>query len=198
MLTKRLLLWLVWCVLTVVFSGVAILYQVIQSTPGFLPHGSILLVGLKVCIGAIQGGVGKVVVPFLASKMTWEKHVFTTVSTFIMNCLIPAAIIMYLDTGCLGRWVALWRPCRSNRQSFQLSLSCNAIGAKCRLGSILDESLDIGITTVHSSEICDAHPSWSATSVSSCVHTSLLRLQDFLLAKLITTGVVMPLVALNR
>ena len=177
-----------WFSLTVVFSGFAILYQVIQSIPGFLPGGPILSVGLKACIGTIQGTVAKFVVPFLASKVTREKHVFATVSTFIMNCLIPAAVIVYLDTGCLGRWVALWKPCRSNRQLFQLHWSCNALHGECRLGSIQDEGWEIDIIVVSASEICDPHFPWTATSMSSCIHISLLRLQEIWLEKFVITG----------
>ena len=48
------------------------------------------------------------------------------------------------------------------------------------------------------SDICDPHYSWSSTSISRCIHISLLRLQEILLAKLVTTGVVIPGIALIR
>ena len=198
---KRLLLWLVWCVLTVVLSSVGILYQVSRSTPGFLPSREIWSFGLHACIGIIQGLVGKIILPFLASKLTGEKHVFTTVSNLIMNCLIPAVVIMYLDTGCLGRWVALWKPCRrSNRQSFRLSLMCNTENRRdCDLFKIKNahaptflgfkvERFGMDITVVRSSDVCDPHVSWSTTSMSSCIHIALLRLQEIWLAKFVMTG----------
>ena len=73
MLRKRLLLWLVWFVLTVVFSSVAILYQVSRSIPNFLPTGRIQSLGLRACIGAIQGLVGNYIMPAVAGKVTREK-----------------------------------------------------------------------------------------------------------------------------
>ena len=118
-LRRRLPLWLVWCLLTVALSTLPILYQVGKSIPGSLQVGKILSLVLKACIGAFQGIAWQnFVVPHLASKMTRQKHVFTSVSSLLMSCFIPAVIIIYLDTGCLGRWVALWEPCRINSQLF--------------------------------------------------------------------------------
>ena len=100
-LRETLLLWLKWCVLTVVFSIAAILYQVSNSIPGFLPVGKIWSLGLKAFVGCIQAVVSNFIMPFLASRVTWRKHLLTRVSNLIMNCLIPAVIIIYLDAGCL-------------------------------------------------------------------------------------------------
>ena len=99
MLRKRWLLWLVWCVLTVVLSAFGILYQVAKSIPGSLQIGKILSLALKACIGVIQGLVCNLIVPYLAGKMTWQKHVFTTVSGLLMDCVIPIVVVIYLDTG---------------------------------------------------------------------------------------------------
>ena len=87
------------CVLTVVLSTPAILNQVSKSIPGFLPADKVLSLGLNASVGGIQGLVSNCVVPYLAKRMTWGKHPFTTVSSLIMNCFIPTVIIMYLDTG---------------------------------------------------------------------------------------------------
>ena len=98
-LRKRRLLWLVWCVLTVVLSTFGILYQVAKSIPGSLQAGKILSLALKACIGATQGLAGNFIVPYLAGRITWQKHVFTTVSGLLMNCVIPIVVIIYLDAG---------------------------------------------------------------------------------------------------
>ena len=50
-------------------------------------------------VGAIQGIVSNLIVPTLASKIALEKHVLTTSSSLMATCIIPAIIIMYLDTG---------------------------------------------------------------------------------------------------
>ena len=198
MLRKRLLVWLQWCVLTVVFSTIAILYQVSRSIPGFLPAGKIFSLGLKACVGSTQGVIGNIIMPFLASKVTWDKHVFTRVSNLITNCLIPAAVIMYLDTGCLGRWVLLWKPCQSNRQLFQHSFICNAANRQdCKLedGAELDPDWGIDMAVTQSSDICDPQASWN---LPSCIHILLLRLQPILVAKFVTSGIVIPGTALLR
>ena len=193
MLRKRLLLWLLWCALTVLLSTIGVFYQMCQSIPGFLPvKEKIWSVVLKTCIGSIQGVVGKFVVPFLASRATSEKHVFTTASNLIMNVLIPSLIIMYFDAGCLGRWVGLWKPCRSNRQMFQSRVICKTGNDRDCKGSSFQKHWEIDITVVRSSDICDPHYSGSAASTSSCIHFLLLRLQEIWLAKFVTTGVVMP------
>ena len=172
MLRKRVLLWLLWCALTLVLSSVAILYQVSHSIPGFLPAGKIWSLGLKACNGTIQGVVGKFVVPFLARQVASEKHLLTRVSTLIMNCLIPVVIIVYLDTGCLGRWAALWEPCRRNRHWFQLSLVCTTDPFRdtldCAIGDPegMSPMPTIQTVVVRTSDICNAGSSWSFTSMS--------------------------------
>ena len=174
MLRKRFLLWLLWCALTLVLSSVAILYQVSHSIPGFLPAGKIWSLGLKACNGTIQGVVGKFIVPFLARKVASETHLLTRVSTLIMNCLIPAVIIVYLDTGCLGRWAALWEPCRRNRHWFQQSLVCpdGTLSGLLNCGTAIGDPEGVSpMPTVHTvvvrpSDICDARTSWSFTSMS--------------------------------
>ena len=80
MLKNRLLLWLLWCALTVVVSTLPIFYQVCKSTPGFLQAGKISSLVLKAIIGSVQGLVANVIVPYLASKIRWHKHVLTAVS----------------------------------------------------------------------------------------------------------------------
>ena len=199
---KQLLLWLVWCVVTAVLSTLAILYQVAQSIPGTLQDQKFLSLALKACIGGTQGFVGNFIVPYLADKMSSQKHVFTTVSGLLMNCVIPAVVIIYLDTGCLGRWVSLWNICRSNSQLFQRRLTCSSerrVETDCRLlqghGNVMN-SIDIMIT--HASDICDPHVSWTLTSMSRCIHITLIRLQDVWLANFVTTGLVMPGVNLMR
>ena len=195
---RRLLLWMLWSILTAGLSSLAIAYQVAQSIPGSLQAGKILSLALKTCIGAAQGMVGNFIVPVLASKMTSQKHVFTTVSNLLMNFVIPIAVIIYLDTGCLGRWVLLWKTCRSNSQLFRRRFSCSPENEQdCHtLGR--SSSLNIDIMVLRPSNICDPCFVWSSVAMSRCIHISLLRLQEIWLTKFITTGLVMPGVALIR
>ena len=100
---RQRLLWLLWCLLTVVVSTPAILYQVAKSIPDYLRVGKIMSLGLLACIGATQGLVATAIVPSLASKVTSQKHVFTAVASLLMSCVIPAVVIISLDTGCTPR-----------------------------------------------------------------------------------------------
>ena len=184
---KRLLLWLVWCVIIVVLSTPAIFYQVVKSIPSSLQIGKICLLGLRACIGAIQGLVGNFIVPYIASKMTRQKHIFTAVSNLVVSCLIPAVLIMYLDTGCLSRWVTLWKPCQSKSRLFQRRFICTGENHQDCL--VNDHQLSyFDIMVLRSSDVCDPHFSWSSTSMSWCIHITLLRLQEVWLTKFIATG----------
>ena len=162
---KKLLLWLLWCGLTLVLSTVAVLYQVGKSIPGSLQAGKVLSLGLMACIGGTQGLIVNTILPYLASKMTLQKHVCTTVSSLLMSCMIPCVIIIYLDTGCLGRWATLWRQCRRNSHKFQHRLTCRSEN-QCIKGWHPGPSNSIDIMVVRSSDICDPHFSWSSASIS--------------------------------
>ena len=61
---------------------------------------------------------------------------------------------------------------------------------------LLSTKLDVRL--VRSSDICDPHYSWSSTSMSSCMHITLLRLQEIWLTKFLATGLVIPGVKLLR
>ena len=188
---KRLLLWLLWCVVVVVLSTPVILYQVAKSTPGYLQNGRILSLCLQAGIGSIQGLVSNFIVPSLAKSMTGQKHVFTTISSFVMSCLIPFVLIMYLDTGCLSRWVTFWEPCRSNSEMFQYRLICTDHNRQDCDESKWHFFEGIEIQVLRSSDICEPHFSWSSTSISRCIQVTLLRLQEVWLAKFVTTGLTM-------
>ena len=164
-LIKRLLLWLLWCGLTVVLSIVVILYQMGKSIPGSLQVGKILSLGLMVCAGATQGLIVNIVVPYLGSKMTLQKHVCTTVSSLLMSCVIPGVVIIYLDTDCLGGWVALWKQCQRNSQKFQYRLTCTSENQCIKHWNLLP-GIRMDITIVRPSDICDPHFSWSPASIS--------------------------------
>ena len=176
MFRKGLLLWLLWCLLTLVLSTFAILYQVSKSIPGFFGGRKILLLGLEACVGAMQAVVSRFVVSYLASRLTCQKHTFITVSNLLMNYVFPFVVVMYLDTECLGRWTALWKPCRTNRQLFQHRLICTARNHR-DCSAILKRRMNMDITILRESDMCDPHFSWDPTSMSRCIQISLLRLQ---------------------
>ena len=71
----------------------------------------------------------------------------------------------------------------------EISEAFTRAGRKVNLGNL---GWEIDIVVARSSDICDPRPTWSPTSMSRCTHTSLLRLQEILLAKLAMTGLVLP------
>ena len=103
-----------------VLSLPAVLFQVGKSVPGVLGADRIILTAiLNACIGMLQGVLGALVIPHLAQKLTSNKHVYMTFGNMLMNCLFPAAVIIGLDSACLGNWVMLWIPCRQNPESLR-------------------------------------------------------------------------------
>ena len=114
-----------------------------------------------------------------------------------MGCLIPAVVIIYLDTGCLGGWVSLWKPCRSHRHLFDHRLICTTNNNQDCVRHMM-QAFNIDIMVVRASDICDPHFSWNSNSMARCIHISLLRLQEIWLTKFVTTGVLMPGIALLR
>ena len=196
LLGKRLLLWSQWCVLTLVLSVPAISYQVAKSIPGFLQAGKMVSLGLQACVGATQGLVSSVLIPRLAGKMTGQKHAFTTVSNLIMNCVIPVVVIIYLDTGCLGRWVSFWKTCQIKSHLFQCRVIHKKGSRHPDLEGTLSNPAALDITVLRPRDICNPHVSWTFSSMSRCSHVTLLRLQEIWLSKFITTGLAMPGLAL--
>ena len=128
--------------------------------------------------------------------MTWQKHAFTTVSSLIMNCVIPVVVIIYLHTGCLGRWVSWWKTCQINSHLFQSRVIHNDVESMLPELDTLPGDFNLDITVLRPSDICDPHVSWSFSSMSRCIHITLLRLQEIWLSKFITTGMAMPGMAL--
>ena len=91
-------------------------------------------------------------------------------------------VIIYMDTGCLGRWVSFWKTCRSNSQLFERPLICTAENEQdcvivgLTLGRPGPKQIDIMVQ--HPSEVCEPHVSWTLTSMSRCIQITLLRLQE--------------------
>ena len=197
-------MWLLWCMLMMVLSSLVVFHQVSKSIPGFFSAGNILGLALSAGIGAAQGLVSHFVLPFLASQIAGQKAIIIAVSDLIINFFIPAVVVMYLDTGCLGKWATLWKPCRSHSPMFRCPAFCNyETDQSCfvrNIESMVRTGFGEGVDCMllNSGEICDPHYSRTLASMSKCIHISLLRLQDIWLTKLVTTGLVMPGLALAR
>ena len=62
---------------------------------------SLASLGHEASTGVIQGFLSSIVMPRLAKKLTSQTYVFTTTANVLMNCLFPAAVIIYLDATSL-------------------------------------------------------------------------------------------------
>ena len=188
-LIKRVLLLLLWLFLTLVSSSPSVLLQVAKSVPGLLKVGKLWRLAIDSCAGAIQGLLGSIVMPSIAQSLTTKKHGFTTIANLLMSCVIPAAVIVYLDTGCLANWVGFWAPCRENSTLFQQYTWCD--DKHC--GKTLEVSKYwYRIKSLSRNDICDPHEVAGMRSISRCVDLAFLRLQDIWLQKLIIAGLVIP------
>ena len=99
-----------------VLSLLSVLDQVGKSVPGLLASKNIWASGITLGIGAIQALLSNFVVPAVAQKLVAQQHSLTAIANLLMSVLYPTAVILYLDTGCLGNWVALWSPCRCHEE----------------------------------------------------------------------------------
>ena len=113
---REFLLWALWLLLTTVLSLLSVLDQVGKSVPGLLASEKIWVSGITLGIGAIQALLSSFVVPAVAHKLVAQQHSLTAIANLLMSVLYPTAVILYLDTGCLGNWVALWSPCRRHEE----------------------------------------------------------------------------------
>ena len=183
--TRNLLLCLRPLFLACALSSMAVLHQTMKSVPGFLAIGPFWARVLNSSIGVIQGVLGAVVLPSVGKKLSDNKLSFLVMLGLFTNCLLPAAVIGFLDTACLGNWPALWDPCRNNPEQF------NRVVDKA---GVLSHSVQV----LSSADICNSRHARAQTTLSKCVQVALLRLQDMWLSKIVTSGVVIPASRLAR
>ena len=139
-----------------------------------------------------RGVLGRFVIPCLARKLAsksdlHDETVYITIASVLMNCLFPAAVIIILDTVCLGNWATLWRPCRRDAQQFNMqSTSAPPVGwSNAPMNQIY-------AAVMRSYEVCDPSYARAATCMSRCVKLTMLRLQDIWLEKLVISGFIIP------
>ena len=180
---RTLLLCLQPFVLAVVVSSLSVLYQAMKSVPGLLGVRGLWSRVLSYCVGAIQGVVGGFILPKVGKKLSGIRLSFLAIAGFVTTCVLPAAVVIFLDTYCLGGWPVFWGPCRHDPEQFN-----RRVDLEENVGEALQHSIQI----LRSIDICDWHQARAQTSLSKCIQVVLLRLQELWLPKLITSGVVIP------
>ena len=89
-----------------------------KSIPGFLGIGGFRCRVLDAGVGIFQGLLGGVVLPAVGKKLSENRLSFLMLMALLTGCVLPAAVIVLLDTYCLGNWLVLWSPCRNNPEQF--------------------------------------------------------------------------------
>ena len=156
--------------------SLVVLHQAMKSVPDFLGISGFWGAVLNTCVGGIQGVLGGLVLPAVAKRLSGNRLSFLVTMGITTSCLLPAAVITFLDTHCLGRWSACWDPCRNNPEQFN---------------RVIKEG-DFQFPLLRSADICDSYQARAQTTLSKCVQVALLRLQDLWLPKILMCGVVMP------
>ena len=129
-------------------------------------------------IGGAQSLIVSIVLPGLAKKLFPSMHSFSGLASLLVSCIMPALVIVFLDDACMAHWLSLWAQCsRKHAEKFRVTHDSD---------SYTEEAL------THSS-LCRPH---TCVHRSVCVQVTLLRLQDILLSKWISSGLMVPAGAL--
>ena len=117
-LTRAPLLCLLSLAMGVFISAISIVYQAMKSVPGLGGVSKLWCSVLQSCVVVVQGMLGGVVLPILSKKLSANRLSYLMMIGLLTNCVLPGAVITFLDAHCLGRWSAFWDPCRNNPEQF--------------------------------------------------------------------------------
>ena len=126
---------------SVPLRSLVVLHQAMKSVPEFLGISGIWCAVLKTCVGGIQGVLGGLVLPAVAKRLSGDRLSFLLTMGLMTSCLLPAAVIIVLDTHCLGRWSECWDPCRNKPEQFNRVMKQG----------------DLEVPLLRSADICDSY-----------------------------------------
>ena len=166
----------------ILLSVFVVVNMAAKCIPSFLTLSGNSTYYLEVSMGLLPAIVNGSVVPWVAklvTKQSWNKArkpslicVANTLSTF----LIPGLAVLYLDGQCMDRWTLWWRACdKGHAHSFDVK-------APPHYGHI-------PIDVLHHSDICNPKRD---LAISACVRSIALKLQGFLLSKLVIAACALP------
>ena len=99
-----------------------VLHQAMKSVPEFLGISGFWCAVLNTCVGGTQGLIGGLVLPAVAKRLSGDRLSFLLTMGLMTSCLLPAAVITFLDAHCLARWSACWDPCRNSPEQFNRAM----------------------------------------------------------------------------
>ena len=94
--------WVMWVVLMLPLSSLAMLNMTSMCVPDFLQIGELWLNLVNLGIGACQALMSSLVIPRLAGALTPSKHFYISVASVLTSVCFPAACVMYFDHACFG------------------------------------------------------------------------------------------------
>ena len=118
-----------------------VLHQSMKSVPEFLGISGVWCAVLNTCVGGIQGVLGGLVLPAVAKRLSGDRLSFLLTMGLMTSCLLPTAVITFLDIHCLGRWSECWDPCRNNPEQFNRGLKYG----------------NLEVPLLRSADICDSY-----------------------------------------
>ena len=139
--------------LAMLLSSLSVLNQAMKSVPDILDIGGYWSVLLNSCVGAMHGILGGVTLPKVSKKISGNRLSFLVTIGLFSSTILPAAVIFFLDSYCLGNWSALWHPCRTFPEQF------NRV--------VLFEKSSVPL--LRPADICDSHNARAKTSLSKCM-----------------------------
>ena len=175
-------LWLFWIIVVIVLSVFVIMNMAAKCIPSFLSFSGNSTSYLEASVGLLPAITNGVLVPWLAKLIRKQsvnevrKLSLSCVASAFSTFLIPGLVGIYLDGQCMDRWMLWWRACDNGH--------AHSFDVKALLR-------DVGKTTqvLHHRDICKPGRD---LSISACVRSIALKLQGFLLSKLVIAAFAMP------
>ena len=171
-------LWLFWIIGVIVLSVFVIMNMAAKCIPSFLNLSGNSTYFLEVSMGLLPAIMNGALVPWLAkliSQQSWNearKPSLICVASALSTFLIPSLVGLYLDGKCMDRWTLWWRAC-DNAHSFDVKVPLRGTATQ----------------VLHHRDICNPG---TDLSISACVRSIALKLQEFLLNKLVATAFALP------
>ena len=183
---KSLTHWAMWLAIVLPLSSLAVLNLASMCVPGFLYIDGLWLQLVNLGIGACQGLVNSILIPFLAERLTPNKHMFTSTAAILTAVCLPFVCIIFFDHMCLGRWTEWWGACSGHeKQKFMTRFQ---IRVAEEVGDVIGQKL-AQVDAMKPDEICLPHHG----EPSGCAMTIALNMQSMVMSKAISTSLLIPL-----
>jgi len=201
-----------WFLMLLVFSIPTALYAMSTTLPGdniFNLNQSILNVSHAlggISLYLILTAVAPRAARWLITRVTGtaQPDPFLTLrllqaARLAVGVVVPTAVIVALNHGCLGFWVHLWSPCANSPSSFDVTVDMHASGLSSN-NTLVEGMFEYAshskypyVVSNHS-DVCN--PTYSADG--QCPRAVLMALSDLIFTKCVLAAFVTPAVSMMR